>query len=115
MAQVQAGKLTPIAVTTRERFKTAPEVPAIAETPGVERYDFPAWVALFAPAGTPPALLDRLNREAAEILAQPAVRAGLEKAGMTVSAETRAELAAFMKSESEKFRKVIGDAGIRGE
>ena len=115
MAQVQAGKLTPIGVTTRERFKTAPDVPSIAETPGLERYDFPAWVALFAPAGTPPAVLDRLNREAVEILATPSVRAGIEKAGMTTSAESRAELAAFMKSESDKYRKVIGDAGIRGE
>ena len=115
MAQVQGGKLNAIAVTTRERLKAAPQVPAVAETPGLERYDFPVWVALFAPAGTPAALLDRLNRETAEVFAAPSVRADIEKAGMTVSAESRAELAAFMKGESDKYRKLIRDAGIRGD
>ena len=99
MPHVQAGKLTAIAMTTRERLKVAPDVPAVAETPGLERFDLPVWVALFAPAGVPPAVLDRLNRETVAIFGMPAVRGGVEKGGMAVSDESRAAFTAFIKAE----------------
>jgi tripartite-type tricarboxylate transporter receptor subunit TctC len=113
MVQVQAGTLNAIAMSTRERLKAAPDVPAVAETPGMERYDFPVWVGLFAPAATPPAVLDRLNRESAAVFAMPAIRAGIEKGGMTISDESRAAFTAFVKGEYGKYQKIIKDAGIK--
>ena len=115
MVHVQAGKLVAIGMSTRDRLRAAPEVPAVAETPGLENYDFPVWVALFAPAGTPAAVLDRLHRETVSIFATPAIRANIEKAGMTVSDESRATFAAFVKSEHAKYQKIIKDAGIKEE
>ena len=115
MAHVQTGKLVAIGMSTKERLRAAPEVPSVSETPGLENYDFPVWVALFAPAGTPAVVLDRLHRESVSIFATPAIRVNIEKAGMTVSDEPRATFAAFVKSEYAKYRKIIKDAGIKEE
>lgn len=115
MVQVQAGKLNAIAMSTRDRLKAAPQVPAVAETPGMEGYDFPVWVGLFAPAATSPAVLDRLHRESVAIFSMPAIRAGIEKSGMTISGESRATFAAFVASEYSKYQKIIKDAGIKEE
>lgn len=115
MVHVQAGKLVAIGMSTKDRLRAAPEVPSVSETPGLESYDFPVWVALFAPSGTPAAVLDRLHRESVSIFATPAIRANIEKAGMTVSDESRATFAAFVKSEHAKYQKIIKEAGIREE
>ena len=115
MVHVQAGKLTSIALSTKERLRVAPGIPATSDTPGMEKYDFPVWVGLFAPAGTRPAILDRLHHESAAIFSSPSNRADIEKAGMTTSDESREVFAAFVKSESAKYGKIIKDAGIKGE
>ena len=115
MPHVQTGKLVAIGMSTKDRLRAAPEVPSVSETPGLENYDFPVWVALFAPAGTPAVVLDRLHRESVSIFATPAIRANIEKAGMTVSDEPRATFAAFVKSENAKYRKIIKEAGIKEE
>jgi len=115
MVHVQSGKLVAIGMSTRDRLRAAPEVPSVSETPGLENYDFPVWVALFAPAGTPAVVLDRLHRESVSIFATPAIRANIEKAGMAVSSESRATFAAFVKSEHAKYQKIIKDAGIKEE
>lgn len=112
---VQTGKLNAIAMTTKERLPVASSVPAVAETPGLEKYDFPVWVALFAPAGTPAPVLDRLHRETTQIFSTPEIRASIEKGGMTVSSESRAEFASFIKAEYAKFGKVIKESGIKEE
>ena len=115
MVHVQAGKLNAIAMSTKDRLPAAPDVPTVSETPGVENYDFPVWVALFAPSGTPAAVLDRLHRESVAIFSMPAIRAPIEKAGMTVSDESRAAFGAFVKSEHAKYLKIIKEAGIKEE
>ena len=115
MVHVQTGKLTSIALSTKERLRVAPGIPATSDTPGMEKYDFPVWVGLFAPAGTRSAILDRLHHESAAIFSSPSNRAGIEKAGMTTSDESREVFAAFVKSESAKYGKIIKDAGIKGE
>ena len=113
MVHVQAGKLVAIGMSTKDRLRAAPEVPSVSETLGLENYDFPVWVALFAPSGTPAVVLDQLHRESVSIFATPAIRANIEKAGMTVSSESRAAFAAFVKSEHAKYQKIIKDAGIK--
>lgn len=115
MVHVQAGKLVAIGMSTKDRLLVAPEVPSVSETPGLANYDFPVWVALFAPSGTPAVVLDQLHRESVSIFATPAFRANIEKAGMTVSDESRATFAAFVKSEYAKYQKIIKDAGIKEE
>ena len=115
MVHAQTGKLVAIGMSTKDRLRAAPEVPSVSETPGVENYDFPVWVALFAPSGTPAVVLDRLHRESVSIFATPAIRANIEKAGMTVSDESRATFAAFVKSEYTKYQKIIKEAGIKEE
>lgn len=115
MVHVQAGKLVAIGMSTKDRLGAALEVPSVSETLGLENYDFPVWVALFAPSGTPAVVLDRLHRESVSIFATPAIRANIEKAGMAVSDESRSTFAAFVKSEHAKYQKIIKDAGIRDE
>ena len=115
MVHVQTGKLVAIGMSTKARLRAAPEVPSVSETPGLENYDFPVWVALFAPSGTPAGVLDQLHRESVSIFATPAIRANIEKAGMTVSSESRATFAAFVKSEHAKYQKIIKDAEIKEE
>ena len=115
MVHVQAGKLVAIGMSTKDRLRAAPEVPSVSETLGLENYDFPVWVALFAPSGTPAVVLDQLHRESVSIFATPAILANIEKAGMTVSSESRAAFAAFVKSEHAKYQKIIKDAGIKEE
>ena len=115
MVHVQSGKLVAIGISTKARLRAAPEIPSVSETPGLESYDFPVWVALFAPSGTPAAVLDRLHRESVSIFSTPAIRANIEKAGMAVSSESRATFAAFVKSEDAKYQKIIKEAGIKDE
>lgn len=113
IAHVNAGKLNAIGVTSKQRMSVAPSIPTLAETPGMENYEYPVWVGLFAPAKTPAPILDRLHRETVAVFSQPEVRANLEKSGMTVSSESRADFAGFVKSESKKYEKIIREAGIK--
>lgn len=115
IVHVDAGKLAAIGLSTRERHRVASNIPALAETPGLEAYDFPVWVGLFAPAGVPKPVLDQLHREVVAIFSTPQVRANLEKSAMTVSSETSTEFAAFVGNEARKFQKLIKEAGIKGE
>jgi tripartite-type tricarboxylate transporter receptor subunit TctC len=115
IVHVQAGKLNAIGVSSKEKLSIAPNIPALAETPGLENYEFLGWVGLFAPTGTPVPILDKLHRESVAIFSMPEIQANLEKSGMTVSAETRAAFSAFVKSESRKYEKLIKDAGIKLE
>ena len=113
IVHVNAGKLNAIGVTSKQRMQVSPAIPTLSETPGLEHYEYPVWVGLFAPAQTPAAILDKLNSEAVAIFAGSEVRANLEKGGMTVSSESRAQFAAFVRSESTKYEKVIREGGIR--
>ena len=113
IVHVNAGKLNAIGVTSKQRMSVAPSIPTLAETPGMENYEYPVWVGLFASAQTPAPILDKLHSEAVAIFALPEVRASLEKSGMTVSAESRADFAAFVKSESRKYERVIKESGIK--
>ncbi|WP_077002345.1 tripartite tricarboxylate transporter substrate binding protein [Variovorax sp. KK3] len=115
MTHVKAGKLTPIGLSTKSRLRVAPDIPSVSETPALKDYDFPVWVGLFAPAGVPAEVLDRIHRESVAIFAMPAVRAGVEEAGMTASDESRAAFAEFVKGESAKYGRIIKEAGIKDE
>jgi len=104
------GKVRALAVTTSTRSHVLPDVPAIAET--VPDFDAGAWIILFAPAGTPAPIVERLSEEVNRSLERPAVRARLAERGATIFGTTSETAAAFHRKELEKFRQVAERAGI---
>ena len=107
---VRSGKLRPIAVTTAKRSPELPDVPTIAEA-GVPGYEAMSWFGMFAPAATPQPLLDKLNAALVKVLNQPDVKKKIAEQGGDVVAETPAQFAAFIKSETAKWGKVVKDSG----
>lgn len=111
---IQAGKLRPIAVTSSKRLESLPDVPTIAES-GEKGFDMGSWQAVFAPAGTPEAIVDRLHDEIMKVVATPEVQARLKSFGMQPSRMTPAELAEFQKAEVSKWAAVIKAAGVKAD
>ncbi|HET9043748.1 MAG TPA: tripartite tricarboxylate transporter substrate binding protein [Burkholderiales bacterium] len=115
MPQVRGGKLKGLAVTTRERSAIAPGVPTMAES-GVSGYEIAPWFAAYAPAGTPPAVVNKLQAEMARILGLPEVRtAFVDQQGMTLIASSPAELGAHTQREIAKWAQVVKATGAKAE
>jgi len=111
---VKEGKLRALGVTSLKRSPAAPEIPTIAEQ-GLPGFDAVSWFALFAPAGTPRAFIDRLQGEVKKILASPDVAAKLAEAGLDAVGSTPDELAAYQRAEIAKWAKVVKDSGAKVE
>ena len=110
-AQVQAGKLRAIAVTTPRRFPLLPDLPAVAETyPGFEAL---AWNGLVVPAGTPPAVVQKINAEVGAILKQPEIVQRMNGFGFDLVGGTPADFAALIQSEAERWTPVVKKLGIK--
>jgi len=110
-AQVQAGKLRAIAVTTPKRFPLLPDLPAIAETyPGFEAL---AWNGLVVPAATPGAVVQKINAEVGAILKQPEIVQKMNGFGFDLVGGTPADFAALIRSEAERWTPVVKTLGIR--
>jgi tripartite-type tricarboxylate transporter receptor subunit TctC len=108
---IKFGTLRALAVTTKERAPSFPDVPTIAETiPGYETY---TWNALFAPAGTPKEAIDRLNASAKKALADPTVAEKMKGFSATIVASTPEELAAHVTAELAKWAPVVKDAKVQ--
>lgn len=112
LPHVKSGKVRAVAVTTRKRSEIVPELPTIAES-GVPGYEVNNWYAMGAPAGTPRPVIARLNREIVAILNDPQTKALLLKQGLEASPSTPDELGRYMKSEFEKWGKLIVTAKIQ--
>ena len=112
LAQVDAKVVDVLAVTSAERYAGLPEVPTVIES-GVAGYEVASWNALAAPAHTPPAVIERLNRTAHEALAQPAVRARLQQLGVRPRAGTPEQLETLLAGEIARWGAVIRAAKIR--
>ena len=108
------GKLRALGVTTLKRAAVLPEVPTIAES-GLPGYDAPQWYGLLTTAGTPAAVIDRLHRETARVLALADMKQRLEADGTRVVAGTPAEFSRYLKNEIDKWAGVIRSAGIKPE
>lgn len=112
-AHITAGTLRPLGVTTSERAPSFPDVPTIADTlPGYETY---TWNALFAPAGTPPEVVERLNAAALAALADPAVAARMDEFSAQIVGSSPDELAAHVEAEMAKWKPVVEGANIKVE
>jgi tripartite-type tricarboxylate transporter receptor subunit TctC len=112
--QIKAGTVRPLGVTTLQRSSVLPAVPTIAES-GLPGYDTSTWGALLAPAGTPKAVVAKLNAEVVRILALPDVRQKLQDAGIEPGQGSPEQVSAFLEKEMVKWAKVAKDAGIQPE
>jgi tripartite-type tricarboxylate transporter receptor subunit TctC len=111
LPQIRAGKLRPLAVTTKARIDALPDIPPMAEfLPG---YESEGWIGVGAPTGTPPAIIDTLSRELAAAVADEKIKTRFAELGAIVETRSPAEFAAFIAAETTKWGKVIKDAGIK--
>ena len=111
---VKDGKLRALGVTSAQRSPAAPEIPTIAEQ-GLPGFDAVSWFAMFAPAGTPKAIVDKLQVEVKKILQSSEVGRKLAEIGLEVVASTPEELAAYQRAEIAKWAKVVKDSGAKVE
>jgi tripartite-type tricarboxylate transporter receptor subunit TctC len=114
MPQIKGGKLKALAVTTPQRMNSMPQVPTIAES-GLPGFSYTLWGGLFAPAGTPTAVIDSLNKEVNAILATPEIKSRLDADNVSVPKNTPAEFADYVKAEAAKFEKLVKDANLKAE
>jgi tripartite-type tricarboxylate transporter receptor subunit TctC len=114
LAQVPQGRLKALAVTTAKRAPQLPDVPTLQEA-GVAGYDASVWLALLAPAGTPPEIVQKLNGEIAKLMAAPETSKALFDAGVEPSLSTPQEMGSYLVQELERWGKVVKDAGVKLE
>jgi tripartite-type tricarboxylate transporter receptor subunit TctC len=111
VSQIQAGRLRGIAVTSRQRLSSLPNIPTAAES-GLKGYELDSWFAMYAPAGTPADIVQLLNAEVGKILASAETRRKAEDSGTAVELMTPAQLGEFTKKELDYWGGVIKGARI---
>lgn len=111
-ANIQAGKLIPLAVTTKVRTPALPDVPTMEEA-GIANFDISTWYGLFVPAATPDDVVNGLNKAIVEALNSPAVRERLAKLGGMASPTTPAEFGKLVDAESAKYAKLVKLSGAK--
>ena len=111
LPHVKQGRLRAYGVSTSKRAGPLPDVPTLAEQ-GVEGYEYATWYGLFAPAGTPQSIVDKVNKAAVDALKSQAVLAVLEKQGMNATPMSPQQFAQYVASERRKWSNVVQVAGI---
>ena len=114
LAAIRGGKLRALAVMGPERLPILPDVPTVAEL-GMPQLEAIAWNGIFVPAGTPASVVQALHRELVKAYNAPEVREQLKNGGAYAAADTPEEFAAFIRSEKEKWGRVIREAGIKAQ
>jgi tripartite-type tricarboxylate transporter receptor subunit TctC len=109
---ISSGKIRALAVTTAKRATVLPDVPTLAEA-GLKGFDVASWQAIFAPAGTPPAIVTRLNDELTKIVAQTEVAARLYTMGVENVPMTPAQFGDFQRAEMVKWAKIVKDGNVK--
>jgi len=112
---VKSGKLKLIAVSSAQREPTFPDVPTVAETPGLEGYAAGSWQGIIAPAKIPPEIITKTFNEVKRILALPDVADKLTSLGSRPQAKTPQEMGQWLASEKEKWAKVVKESGYKVE
>ncbi len=111
---IRDGRVRPIAVTTAQRLPAFPDLPTVAET-GVPGYEVSTWFALFAPAATPPEIVQRLNHVFAVALADADIREKLMAQGYTINGGSPQDLGNLVRAELVKWAKVVKESGAKAE
>jgi tripartite-type tricarboxylate transporter receptor subunit TctC len=109
--QVKGGKLKALGIAGKKRSSVLPNVPTLNEQ-GIQHVEVDQWYAMFAPAGTPKAIITELNKVLIELLHDKAVEKKIEEQGADVETTTPEELSAFVKKEAIRWKKVVDDAKI---
>jgi len=112
--QVKAGKLRAIAVTSAQRSSALPDVPTVNEQ-GFKDFDDLTWIGFFAPAGTPPEIVNRMNSEINRIVEQPDMKEKLAQNGLTSTRNSPAEFSTFLRAEIVKWAKAVKDSGAKAD
>ncbi len=112
LPQIRDGKLVALAVSTAQRSSLLPEVPTVSQA-GVPNFNFNLWTGMFAPAGTPPAIVEKIAQDVQRAWAAPEVRERLGKMGLEAMPMTPAEFKVFVKSEIEDAARVLQAAGVK--
>ena len=114
LPQIKGGKLKALAVTTPQRMTSLPQVPTVAEV-AIPGFSYSLWGGLFAPADTPAAVVQSLNKEVNAIMSSPDIRTRFETDNLNVPRNTPAEFAEYVRSEAVKFEKLVKDANLKAE
>lgn len=112
---IRDGKVKALGVTSRNRWPSLPQVPAIAETAGLQKVDEESWYGLLAPAGTPSGVLDRLTQALRETIKDPTVVEKMNVAGLKPMNLERQDFAAMLQREREGLQSAVKAAGIKPE
>ncbi len=107
LPHIKSGRLRALAVTTRTRSPALPDVPTIEEAAGLKGFDASSWFGLFAPAGTPRAIVDKVQADVAKALSVPEVRERFLAQGADPSGNTPEQFAAFIRAETDKWTRVV--------
>lgn len=113
-AQLKGGKMRALATTAPARSPLLPDVPTFTES-GMPKIDFSAWFAVLAPAGTPAAVLDTLNKQAVAAVQSPDVKQKLVDAGFTVTGTSRADAEKMVKAEGPRWAAIVKQSGFKGD
>jgi tripartite-type tricarboxylate transporter receptor subunit TctC len=115
LPQIKGGRVRALAVTSAQRFPASPDMPTMAEA-GLPKFNADQWLAILAPRGTPPAVVQRLRTEIDKMLVRDDVRAALSQSGMTAAtASTPAEFTSSLNREFEIWLSVVKSANIKPE
>lgn len=114
LSHIQAGKIRALGVTGSQRLAQLPDTPTVAEA-GVEGFDVSTWFGLFAPAGTPAAIIEKLNRDVVKVLANPEIIEALRTGGLETAPTSAAEFADRIKRDTEKWSALIQKVGISAQ
>ena len=107
LPHIKSGRLKALAVTSRTRPPALPDVPTVEEAAGLKGFDASSWFGLFAPAGTPRTVVDKIQADVAKALAQPAVRERFVAQGADPGGNTPDQFAAFIRAETDKWTRVV--------
>lgn len=110
VGHIRAGRLRALAVTGAARSPQLPDVPTVMES-GVPGYEAYVWMGLLAPKGTPPAIVERLNRDVVAVLGEDSVKRYMANAGIEIVGSTSADFGKFYRAERDLWAKVIHDTG----
>ena len=112
LGQIQGGKFRALAVSTAKRSHVVPQVPTVHEA-GVPGFDYALWYGIFAAAGTPPAIVRRLNAEIVKAMNQPKAKEAIEGYGYQIVGYTPEHMDGLLKSEVARWAKVVKDSGAK--